>query len=163
MLLTEKYETYFGFLTKNAAGKYPKPDESEPQMALWVVNAPEIDDTPDGDDPTPTYSPKTGSIHLGFETQQVQAKDFFAPRRLRSVYDLLGTRVYIEFRTYDRGWLPLSIQRAIRPSLIDFSLSGRRTLQFHERNLTRVTGRTETHWVFDFPNTMEELRRKFEP
>jgi hypothetical protein len=162
-LFTDKYELYFGFLAKTASGKYPSLDSDNPQMGFWVDGQPEINEKPDEDGPTPHYFINEKTIALYLNEKTVDSKDFFSPRSSRSIRDLLGKRMYIEIRTHAEGSLPASIRNNIHLSLINVTLPGRRTLQFHDRNMIRANGRTDARWYFDFPDTMEQLQRLFAP
>lgn len=159
-LLTERYEAWFGFYKKRGDAKHAQ-IKGEPLMAFWVHGAPRVDGGRDGLDLAPSYVPEAGVINFSFPSEVVGPDNFYWPRSVRSVRDLLGMRMAIEFRTDRGGWLPEFIRRSIRPSLISFYLPGRRELQFTDRNLVRVEGARETYWIFDFPETMERLQRTF--
>jgi hypothetical protein len=162
LLLTERYETWFGFYRKEPIGKGLQL-KGEPFMAFWVEAMPEIEGIEDDANLAPDYFPRSAVINFSFKSQVVKADHIYSPRSIRSVRDLLGTRMVIELRPFSGGWLPESVRRATRPSLISMYLPGGRELQFHDRNLTRVERGRQTFWVFDFPNTMKELQRKFVP
>jgi hypothetical protein len=162
LLLTEAYEIYFAFYKKEAKGKGMAP-KGEPYMAFWVQLTPEVDGAEDDADLAPEYVPKYNGIYFHFRSQVVKAGNIYSPRSTRYVHDLLGARMAIEFRTTKEGWLPQSVLRRASPFSIDWYLPGRRELQFDRRNLTRLQDRNGVVWIFDFPNTMEGLRRMFVP
>ncbi len=162
MLLTESYEVYFGFLKRDAQGKFPSPDRAEPEMAFWISSPPQIAKSPD-DDPSTLYFPGNGMISTSLKSQVVPPDSIFSPRSVRSVDDFLDRRMYIEVRTFAGGWLPSGVLRGIRPSLIEFDLPGRRELQFTNQNLKRFDGKTATYWIFDFPKSRNELKKLYAP